>query len=56
MKTLALTQTRLLKEFLENQNFFEYENFEDCFIIHLRDDQQIFWLGVSFEKFCTNNK
>ena len=49
MKKIALTKTALLKVYLDSKaKFFTYESFEDCYIVSVRDDQQLFWLGVGF--------
>jgi len=54
MKKIAITKTNLLAEYLEQSKFIKFESFEDCFIIYARDDQQLFWFGVGYGKFCSN--
>ena len=56
MTKLALTQTEHLEAYLKNLKFpVKYESFEDCFIISLRDQQQIFWFGFGYNKYLNDN-
>jgi len=56
MKTIAISKTTLLKTYLEQSKFIQFETFGDCYIIHTRNDQQIFWFGVGYGEFCAKNK
>ena len=57
MKKVALTQTPSLKEYLDTKSgFITYESFEDCYIVSIRDDQQLFWFGVGYGEWLQKRK
>ena len=57
MKTFATSKTEMIKKYLDSLSKFgvKYESFEDSYIIHVRDDEKIFWLGVGYGEFLDNN-
>ena len=52
MRNITLKQSCALRSFLNSKSdFVFYETIDNCFVISVRDDQQLFWLGVSYGEF-----